>query len=522
MALTSRKVAFLDLPHELVAEILTYLHFRDLLRVTTLCRTLNQTVTHSVELQYKIELGADGMVDGPRTPGSMPIADRLRLLLDRRKRWQNLDWTQQITLPLHGACQAYEMVAGVFAKTMTIPGHTGSRYLACTWLPTRSEPAHTLVKEDIGIPSRDFAIDPSQDLIALVDVDESFDNIQIQISLRTISTNKQHPLASKAELIGQVPLHVNSCFIQFVQDVVGMFFWVDGPGLMIWNWHTGELVVRALQSELHHGTWDFSFLSSRAFMLTTIGGSGSIEIYSFSGHAITHEDGSLVPPAHAASLRLPDLKDPYEIRKFSTHSSPFLGGNISRGKPFTTSQENRVHLMSIHYGAQGPRFHLLIKNDFLLSHVPPNFAYQDQSKAVTKQWSEWGVKNSRFLEHNVSFKWLRYVHGQRVVLPPFPISGRPGSPNHKSKVCIIDFNVWPRRKVRDGEVFDNLATGISTVPAMNIFEEDVVSSLPYAVYSRVGPFEHSGFMIDEERLVGLQLPQSHQESDLGDIDVFTF
>lgn len=86
-------------------------------------------------------------------------------------------------MPLSGACQAYELVAGVFAKSMRGNGNEdlwppGSRHLVATWLPSRKKIAsnaesnpHRVVKEDLGVPTRDFAIDPTQDVLALVEVD---------------------------------------------------------------------------------------------------------------------------------------------------------------------------------------------------------------------------------------------------------------------------------------------------------------------------------------------------------------
>lgn len=73
-----------------------------------------------------------------------------------------------------GACQAYELVDGVFAKSMTngaLLYGPGSHHVNATWLPTRFQPAYSLIREDIGVATRDFAIDPSQDLIAYVDAD---------------------------------------------------------------------------------------------------------------------------------------------------------------------------------------------------------------------------------------------------------------------------------------------------------------------------------------------------------------
>ena len=74
-------------------------------------------------------------------------------------------------MPVLGTCQAYELVGGVFAKSMG-HGNGGSRHLVTTWLPSSTTDARSDVREDLGIPTRDFAIDPSQDLIALVNVDD--------------------------------------------------------------------------------------------------------------------------------------------------------------------------------------------------------------------------------------------------------------------------------------------------------------------------------------------------------------
>lgn len=38
-----------------------------------------------------------------------------------------------------------------------------------------------------------------------------------------------------------------------------------------------------------------------------------------------------------------------------------------------------------------------------------------------------------------------------------------------------------------------------------IFQNDVVTYLPYALLVRTGDFEYSGFMIDDERIVGMKV-----------------
>lgn len=82
-------------------------------------------------------------------------------------------------MPLRGGCHAYELVGGVFAKSVNFgigPGAwgTGSRHFVAALLPNRHHHTPTKVeRQDLGVPARDFAIDPTQDLIALVDIDDS-------------------------------------------------------------------------------------------------------------------------------------------------------------------------------------------------------------------------------------------------------------------------------------------------------------------------------------------------------------
>lgn len=125
-------------------------------------------IASTVELRYKIELFADGLEDGD--PCGLSSAERLALLRDRRRAWRTLDYTRRSTVSVAGRCNAYELVGGVFAKTMDTTAHGGgSRHLSTSYLPTRQDEAKETVTEDIGLPTRDFAIDPTQDLIAFVE-----------------------------------------------------------------------------------------------------------------------------------------------------------------------------------------------------------------------------------------------------------------------------------------------------------------------------------------------------------------
>ena len=102
---------------------------------------------------------------------TLTTAERLKLLLQRRARWRYLDWSRVVPVSAPGLCQAYELVDGVFASSMG-NDFSGSRHLELTWLPTSTKDARRIEREDLGVRIRDFAIDPSQDLMALVIADD--------------------------------------------------------------------------------------------------------------------------------------------------------------------------------------------------------------------------------------------------------------------------------------------------------------------------------------------------------------
>ncbi|OCH85848.1 hypothetical protein OBBRIDRAFT_739112 [Obba rivulosa] len=482
--------ALLGLPEELLIEVLKNLDFRDILRCCLVCRLLQSTVAGSLELQYKIELGADGLVDGP--PSALTTADRLQLLLDRRRRWRSLDWVRQESVPIAGGCQAYELVDGVFAKSMGGGFGTGSRHFTTVRLPSRSEPASVNVRDDVGIPTRDFAMDPSQDLVALVhndDGDAMFPRVIIH--LHTLSTNSPHPKAEFPRITASVPFETGSSVIQVVDDVIGLFFWAHGPGILIWNWHTGVLLVNLLPPM----AWDFAFISNRAFIVTAT--SGSLR--------------------RIASLGMPPIRPSQEMQSFSTHSGPFVH-SPGAGKPFYPSHEMCAHLFDLNYGDRGPRFLLFVPNRFFLSLIPVGGERRGPWHTLERPWDTWGPMNSRVLRRRSMFQWLRYIHGHRLVFPPPPAALHDELP-----LVVYDFNVHPKRLNDPVQKPVNYkeVTLPEVLRAENTFEEDVITYLPYACSVKADSFQYSGLMIDDERIIGMKVCASIQMSIHADMDTVT-
>lgn len=132
-------------------------------------------------------------------------------------------------------------------------------------LPSIKHPeARFIVREDVGVSSKDFVIDPTQDLIGYVSESVSslhsgtclisdlplprsgvFPQSQIQIHIMTISTHKPHPEAAVPIISHScgLPFVMTNSFIAIAEDVLAIFFWIENPGLIIWNWKSGKVLV---------------------------------------------------------------------------------------------------------------------------------------------------------------------------------------------------------------------------------------------------------------------------------------
>ena len=164
-----------------------------------------------------------------------------------------------------------------------------------------------------------------------------------------------------------------------------------------------------MPSELPPGTFDVTFLSSRAYMITVASGSGLIELYKFScddtDDAVAG-DGPR-PPKHMARLCLPETHPGQDLRRFTTHSAPFVA-NRTPGRPFETSRNSNVHVMELRYGDRALMFNLFVLNRFLLSFIDEDSNNVD-TVPVIKHWGEWGPDNTRVMHRISHFQWLRYV-----------------------------------------------------------------------------------------------------------------
>lgn len=136
------------------------------------CKLLN-TITQAQEIQYILDLARSGLVQSKEI-GLRP-AESLELLRSYTERWASLTPLATYSIFLSEPSYAYELVDGIFAKAMPTDAtwdiQSPSRTLTFYTLPTaRSNGVWSQkVIKDLGCNIKDFAIDPGQDLLVLLE-----------------------------------------------------------------------------------------------------------------------------------------------------------------------------------------------------------------------------------------------------------------------------------------------------------------------------------------------------------------
>ncbi|PFH47233.1 hypothetical protein AMATHDRAFT_68200 [Amanita thiersii Skay4041] len=511
---SSKRSPLLALPSELLHEIFRCLTPRDLLRCCLVCRCFNLMINNS-EFLYNIELGKHGMVDAGRI--SVPYVERLQAIKDRHQAWRSLEWKNVAKVDVAGPCTAYELVAGVFAKT-------SGRDLFLSWLPSSTSPGRVVHYQDIGMQLRDFVIDPTQNLIVMLDADDTpFQPNQprnVWLHLRAMSSLENHPEARNPDLRFGINHpesgnHISSAFLQVANDVLAVFISMGflTTRVIIWNWKDGR-VINDSEEQLYglpRACWDFALLSPRSFMITSIVMSGSILLYKFS-----YPDNPL--PVHVATLHLPEIQDNRFVMFLASHSGPFLA-NAPENTVFTTKTDSRLHVISVGY--RSANMPVANAQCFFFVHSSTFQRYIDlhertqAAEPFNVPWEEWGSENSRFFVSPTPSQWLRYVQGQRVVSAPEFNDGR-------GLIKVWDFNV-NRGDDPESSDFNNsqLVTSQSSVTALHMFKDRITTKLPYHSAFRVIDEDYGAFMIDEERVIGLKVDPSNREEIVG-LHVYCF
>ncbi|KDR70766.1 hypothetical protein GALMADRAFT_159658 [Galerina marginata CBS 339.88] len=518
----------LSLPQEIQIRIFTHLDHVSLLRSASTCRLYYQTCKESLELQYIIELSMKGMDDAGSRFSRADILSRLGGL---HGAWDALDWKRLTTFSIRDddddSSLMYDLAAGVFASS----DHHGLQLLRLP-SPTLDNRPLKRQRHSLGVPIKDFTIDPTQDVIAILENDHYPISIthgrDVRVHLKSISLNDYHPLAAHGVLTFAITpdagsgMHIPSCSLQFAEDVLGIFLRKGrlGPSgksrVLLWNWREGTLLYDSNHSvtKLPHHFQDFGLLSRNSFVVTVTHESGVVVLYKFSS-SVPDPTLPLSPPTVAVTLSLPSILAHCYLLNFTIHSGPILGAP-PQDSLFLTTPDSRIQAISLLY-AEGNNssplavsYWLFVHTRLLLDYIRRHESGPEGSSdsEIVVEWESWGEMNARFILDEPVPEWLKYVHGQRVVFQS----------SRSIYVDVLDFNANANRQpsdrpsastftsdFRSSDSHRRTCSDPTLISAGSLFQRDVITRLPYRMTTRSVGQRYFALMIDQEHLIGLKM-----------------
>ncbi|KAJ3761753.1 hypothetical protein EV360DRAFT_79966 [Lentinula raphanica] len=509
------------LPTELIIDILEELDAISLLECRLVCRKFRDMIAEAARLTYKIELAIAEQEDG--TNHNLGTKKKLELLRNWQARWTELDWSSETRYPMARA-GLWELFGNVLAQN-TMDGS-----FAFVQLPSESRgiPERIwTVKPDTPAEVRDFGIDPSQDLLVLIDIPRwvAGRDAHHRIYIRTMSTAKKHPLASGPGLIEHPRFTFDlgtSYSIKISSDNLAIFFrrsLMDSSNeFVIWDWRTGRKKLHLIDHEME----SFCLLSERHVLLSVI--SDTPEGYDQAGLLVVdfEQEGSveqtLLSISHCFKFSLPALHTSTRLRSFAISSDPSPSW-VPRDDilpSFHKARDSQLLVVSIWVQTDSLRhLTLLVPRDILL---PPKLGRMiDPHSSLT--WEAWGPQGTRITERftrDPSFEvWACHNYGTKFVL-----SECSDRTDLSFALQVFDFNQKAlRNAITQGQrvsgKFDVMdmdfleydtsfcITAPTIFPAGEIFEEEVRTSLPFRWIAKSMPSIHpnAAVMCSEDSIV---------------------
>ncbi|KAG2127319.1 hypothetical protein BD769DRAFT_763307 [Suillus cothurnatus] len=261
-----------NIAEELRCRILSFLPYNDILRCASTCRIMHMTVKNSVELQYILELGSQGLVQVHPQPPNVSIEECLRILREKANAWSsfNLNVTKKIKLPSVWPPHSSSLTHRQLGLAWYFPGNSSESYKTVmsevidteTCAPDPENRSLCRWNKDDPIPGITTAdeeyIDETHDLFVTVDILDTRPrrNSKFQINFRQLSTGEKHHLSHGSQLVTvtrprskRLSSRVNvdhDVLVDVLGDRVALYgaaivnddykFW----SLHVWNWHEGQ------------------------------------------------------------------------------------------------------------------------------------------------------------------------------------------------------------------------------------------------------------------------------------------
>ncbi|KAG2057717.1 hypothetical protein BDR06DRAFT_951340 [Suillus hirtellus] len=467
------QTGFLSLAEELLFCILSFLPYRDILRCTSVCRTLRQTYLSSSELQYIVEISGQQLLAIPNTDNSIPISKRLQLLRDKAHAWFKVDIHSFETVSITRVPLSREdIVAG---------GHF------CSWnthedtamiFPILPKPSQQSIQRNLlpgtlcSVPhscNLDVFMDPAQNLIAVAYV---IHRKTVYINLGALDGDGVHPQAAGERLFlsddSENHSEMTNAKLKGFGRHIALLRRLDDENwtsldkvwqLQIWDWKYSTTSSSILSGHgavfnRYGAAIDFCFLGNNRLLVIT----DNLKLYSI-------ENMSQAPELLACFL----MPIPLMLRCLSPiddigySSQPHMQAQATMCTSDPTDRLICLTALSLRAG-------LFYSTQVFIISTRIFFDLNETVAAAPIPWHHWGPSNTRIFRHPFHFKI--HINGNRV-LQALPV----GTRNSQLILHLMDFSHLAVTSSRGlGRVVKEPST---TYISAGEFGESLTTSLPY-------------------------------------------
>ena len=232
------------------------------------------------------------------------------------------------------------------------------------------------------------------------------------------------------------------------------------------------------------------------------------------------------------TLNLPSLAEHASIIRLGCYAEPKPTGSgpgpllvpAPSSRPFRDTAGDAITIFDLLIeddAAHEPSsFTFIVHRRALIAHIPraqracAPFRAVAGAEPTTVPWSAWGVPVTRWFDYDPWMRWITTAAGQRVVMmedyTPAPIVVRDFNPYAVRAALAREAAQGRTQECEKSQVLPNgnrqtVKVEADVIPAGSIFREEVRSALPYFETVTQTRYGYEGVVIDEERILGLEV-----------------
>jgi hypothetical protein len=185
-----------------------------------------------------------------QTSTSSSSDKRLERLLVHRAAWQGFRLQAAGHYSQPNYCHAYDYVSGFFVKCFAPDFMEAYRKGSLLYTFTNlRKPAFDAARfVELDVHTKDFAIDPSQDLFVVLEMFDlhsvSRSSGDIRVHLRSFTHPHEPHLEARIPVLQESHgFRIKECLLEVAEDALALFAGSETESIFIWNWRSGRLLV---------------------------------------------------------------------------------------------------------------------------------------------------------------------------------------------------------------------------------------------------------------------------------------